>query len=212
MTKFKTSKVKSRKMPESKSDKPYKVVTVEQKHYEFKNLSKEAQEKAVENYRNKYSSTDADSFAEDFADEANHGLKEDGYDGLKVMFSLGHSQDDGVAFEGRVSADDIMDKNPEMKKKYKSFYGKGIYFAVKNSGNYTHYNSFSVENNEYMDSGKNFKLSDEFANDVRADLQERSKKLEKEGYDAIDEAYSDEYIKDNIQMNDRTFDENGKMW
>ena len=201
-----------KRLKSSKSSNDYEVVHVEQRHYKFDKLSKASQDKAIENYKRDFSGEDANRQADDFERNANEELKSEGYGNLEVLYSLSHSQGDGVAFEGKVSADEVMDKNPEMKKKYKSLYGKGIYFDVKNSGHYTHFNSFSVENNEYMDSGKNFKLSDELADDIRKDLQEKSKELEKKGYQYVDSAYDDDVIKENIKANEYTYDENGKMW
>ena len=213
MTKINSTKMNKKRLKSSKSSNDYEVVHVEQRHYKFDKLSKASQDKAIENYKRDFSGEDANRQADDFERNANEELKSEGYGNLEVLYSLSHSQGDGVAFEGKVSADEVMDKNPEMKKKYGDLYGKDIILDVKNEGHYTHWNSFTVEVHNYYDmNDKELRKSDELADDIRKDLQEKSKELEKKGYQYVDSAYDDDVIKENIKANEYTYDENGKMW
>ena len=213
MTKINSTKMKKRSAKSSKSSKDYEVVHVEQHHYKFDKLSKASQDKVIENYRREFSGEDANRQAEDFNIDAGYDLNAAGYKDLELLYSLGHSQGDGVSFKGKVDVDKVMDKNPALKKKYGDLYGKDIILDVKNEGHYTHWNSFTVEVHNYYDmNDKELRKSDELADNIKKDLQEKSKELEKKGYSFVDSVYDDEVIKENIKANEYTYDENGKMW
>ena len=76
----------------------------------FSELSKEAQDFAVENEKNSGTRFDDDNAAfltEDFQNQ----LAEKGFEAVKVFWSLGYCQGDGVAFYGRVYTEDLKAKD-----------------------------------------------------------------------------------------------------
>jgi hypothetical protein len=78
------------------------------KTYDFDELSPEAKEKAIEDYRpDAWDDTDSDWLTEDFEQV----LEEKGLPNLKVYWSLSHVQGDGVGFYGPLDVEDYLKKN-----------------------------------------------------------------------------------------------------
>jgi hypothetical protein len=113
----------------------------------FDELSEEAKESAIENERNSgrgFDETDAAFLTEDFQNQ----LAEKGFEAVKVFWSLNYCQGDGVAFYGRVYADDLKSKDPEAKKLIERLEKVGDEISIEITGAnnwYHHRNSMTVE-------------------------------------------------------------------
>lgn len=163
--------------------------TTEHTVYEFDELSKDAQEKAIENYRE---GLDFPWLTDDIANRLEELLKENKitYDELpKIYYSLSYCQGDGAMFEGTI-------------------YWKAWTITAKQSGHYYHYNSkeLSIYSTK---TGKDAPddVYDKF-NDVYVSI---SKELEKYGYDVMETALSDENMIDIIQANEYEFYADGSI-
>jgi hypothetical protein len=118
----------------------------EDKPFKFSELSKEAQERAIDKFRNKYyerlfDQIDADFLTEQFKQDLDdhYGLGE----GLKVGWSLGYSQGDGVCFWGQIDVEKFL----KTQKQWKKFgiLAPVVNATIKHSGHYCHWNSMSIE-------------------------------------------------------------------
>lgn len=112
-------------------------------YYKFDELSKKAKERAIQDWRDKGHDFD-DHDAKFLSDDFKEFLKEHGFDDdVKVSWSLGHCQGDGVCFEGRLETERFLDQ--EGFRKYKEL-APYIYIKIKNGNhNYCHWNSMDIE-------------------------------------------------------------------
>jgi hypothetical protein len=122
-------------------------------------------------------------------------LKDNGITGKPtVMYSLSYCQGDGVMFEGEFEW-----------KKYRVY--------IKQSGHYYHSNSKSIEIQELDNEG--FDIGEDYEPKVYAEFeaiyQDICNKLEKAGYNYIDEENEEENILDNMRANEYTFESDGTM-
>lgn len=106
----------------------------------------------------------------------------------KVYYSLGHCQGDGVMFEG-------------------TFEWKGWIVNVKHSGHYYHSHSKVIELSN--DNGDEPTQADENAFEII--YQDICKRLEKTGYEYIDDVQTEEYFEEQCNANNWTFEEDGTM-
>jgi hypothetical protein len=157
--------------------------------YEFKELSKEAQEEALEYFRQ---SEHFDFLADDMAEKLDDLLKQYKlkYDEMpKTYFSLSYCQGDGAMFEGTV-------------------YYKSYTVDITHSGNYYHYNSKQIDMYSTKTSkGASGKVFNEF-NELYVDL---CIKLERYGYDVMESTLEDSNLVDIIEANEYEFLESGKL-
>ena len=164
-----------------------KTIQREYKVYKFEELSQEAREKAMQNWNE---NEEYEWLSDDMNWKLEELLKKAKIDGkAKISYSLGYSQGDGAMFEGEFNW-----------KKYR--------ISISQSGHYYHYNSkdITIENEE----GENF--SDEVYEKFDELYVSICKELEKYGYDVIEQAESEENLKDMFDANDYTFLENGEMF
>lgn len=176
-----------------------KTITKNYSVYTYDELSKEAQEKALNDWcnENEY------FFLSDCMNERLHELL--GENGIKdlndtrttptqVMYSLSYCQGDGCMFEGVFEW-----------KKYK--------VVIKHSGHYYHSNSKTIDilktwdvdfDNEYV--------GEEVENEFEELYQKICKELEKYGYDFIEYEDSEEHFMEMCDCNEWTFLEDGKMF
>lgn len=171
--------------------------TAQTKVYSFEELSKEAQKKAVDYFRE----TNDFFFLEDCMNERLHKLlqenkikddndtSEAGTKPTQVFYSLSYSQGDGAMFEG-------------------VFFWKSYTAVIKQSGHYNHYNSKIIELYSTK-TGKDAKedVYTEF-NDIYINI---CKQLEDYGYSIIEEENSEEHIKDMIHANEYEFISTGEL-
>lgn len=162
--------------------------TITINRYAFSELSKEAQEAAIEAHRKaEYEIYPQDLLAEYMDQEASYLLygSYDGLDqGLKVYYDLSHSQGSGVAFNGEIIKCDNLTLNlPE------SCYR----VSISHSGHYTHEYSFSVE--LYDIDGEEIEGSES----VLEQLRDICRKLARSGYKWEENYFSDTSMREQLE-------------
>lgn len=189
----------------------------------FDELSDEAKEFAVENEKNngrRFDETDASFLTEDFQFQ----LNEKGFEAVKVFWSLGYCQGDGVAFYGRVYADDLKSKDSRAKKLIEKLEKAGDEIAIEITGAngwYHHRNSMTVEidfENETDEDDLPARLKialpvwrEEFEGYLSEKVKEISDELEKSGYAEIDYRYSDEIICQDLSERGNLYEKDGTL-
>ena len=172
----------------------------------FEELTEEAKDQAIENEKNSgrcFDDDDAAFLTEDFQNQ----LADKGFEAVKVFWSLGYCQGDGVAFYGRVYADDLKAKDLKAKKLIERLEKLGDEISIEITGAnnwYHHRNSMTVEidfeNGEDEDDlPARLKIAlpfwrEEFEDYLSEKVTEISDELEKLGYAEIDYQSEDEII------------------
>ena len=187
----------------------------------FYELSEEAKEFAVESEKNsgrRFDDDDASFLTEDFQ----YQLAEKGFEAVKVYWSLGYCQGDGVAFYGRVFTDDLKTKDPKAGKLIERLETAGDEIATEITGAngwYHHRNSMTVEvefENETDDEGLPTRLKiavpvwrEDFESYLTEKVKEISDELEKSGYAEIDYRYKDETINRDLSERENLYEKDG---
>ncbi|HMS41329.1 MAG TPA: hypothetical protein PKE69_13950 [Pyrinomonadaceae bacterium] len=187
----------------------------------FDELSNEAKEFAIKNERNsgrRFDETDALFLTEDFQQQ----LNEKGFEAVKVFWSLGYCQGDGVAFYGRVYADDLKSKDSRAKKLIERLETAGDEISIEITGAngwYHHRNSMTVEidfENETDDEDLPARLKiarpvwrEDFEGYLAERVKEISDELEKSGYAEIDYHYEDETIRQDLSEREDLYEKDG---
>ena len=190
--------------------------TIKVKTYKFEELGKEAQEFAIEKYREKME-FDLDFFAENCQEQIKEaGFIEMSRDGKpELRYSLSDCQGDGLSFTIKnldvpafIRANKLKTRFMALLKAYEDL-GLFAEISLNDHRNYCHARSVSV----FVDCQINDKLSaeadklKEVIDQVRLDL---CRKLEKQGYADIEDQQSDESIKDFFIANGYAFLIDGK--
>jgi len=192
--------------------------TVETKVFAFDELSKEAKENAIEQYRKH--SQEHGEYLHFFAESCDHYFTEAGFENTKLRYSLGYSQGDGLSFSA--------ESYSKLEELYNKVLGKGKEKTSKlladntsvsisqNNGYYAYASKNDVEllvedyTSTYYDSAKRI---DEVCAKVEELLQEiymdLCSTLEKNGYAEIEYQDSDEAIMEDIKVNEYEFEEDG---
>jgi hypothetical protein len=185
--------------------------------YSFSELSEEAKEKAIEYFRN--SKNEDYDLLNMFSDDVIECLKEDGWNDVKLQYSLSCCQGDGLCFSGKLDLKYFLNNEYSQKlTKYKVNALCEYIYSVHSKGNTGHY-SYAHENqidySENYQDGIERKHIDKLWQDVLGEIKEYyltlCKKFEKQGYNEIDYQLSDECIKEEIEANEYEFLENGKL-
>ena len=187
----------------------------------FDELIEEAKESAIEDERSsgrRFDETDAAFLTEDFQ----YQLAEKGFEAVKVFWSLGYCQGDGVAFYGRVYADDLKAKDPEAKKLIERLEKAGDEISIETTGannRYHHRNSMTVEidfenEREEEDFPARLKIAlpalrEEFEDYLSEKVKEISTELEKSGYAEIDYRYENETLSRDLSESDNLYKKDG---
>jgi hypothetical protein len=176
--------------------------------YTFSELPETVQEKLIKaEYDNSIDILN-DGVSEYFNEKAKERFGPD----LKVYYSLGHCQGDGVAFEGEVSLDTLLSDSGD----YRDSFNRNelrllnkckdcISINVTHSGRYYHENSFDVDLGigQYSYS-RDYKYIDELQKSIEKKilkiLQNISHDLEKSGYEDFSQV--DGYSKDVLLNSD----------
>ncbi len=171
--------------------------TIKTKVYKFNELSEQAKNKAIEQWRK--NSYDQDDLMNMLIEEIEEDLKEDGIINPKVLYSGFGSQGDGACFTC-----DYTDAGKFLKdEKY-----KGISFKITHNGRYYFAKSTNVEVSDED-------ISHEMFNEVEKKIEDERELLGNDIYERLETYYmyllSDEQIIDNIEANEYEFTEDGKM-
>lgn len=170
-----------------------RTFTTEHTVYTFDELSKEAQQKAIEDYRE---GMGFPLLEEDMTDQLHTLLKKNGITpvDVQVRYSLGYSQGDGASFTGDIEW-----------KSWRADVGKNHW-----GHHYAHWNSVDVVE---MTSLKTDKEAPQETYDKLDDIVHSiGRELEVIGYKIIEEGRSDKNITELILANEYEFYENGKMY
>lgn len=192
--------------------------TVRTKIYKFEELTKEAQQKAIENYRN-------DDFIhlDMFNDDAAEKIIEAGfYDDVKIQYSFSYSQGDGLSFEAkRIESKILLQMFAEILGTDKEKTAKVIiencsFKCTGNTGNHYCYASRNDVYFEFDDYSANKPNIHELVSKVETKLKDLymsiCAELEKQGYAEIEYQRSDEYITEKIIANDYEFTKDGNIF
>lgn len=157
--------------------------------YEIGELSKDAFKHAYDEWYAKYTNPMTQSI---MCDECSQMLKADGIQGdPNVMYSLSNCQGDGVMFEGR-------------------FTWNGYSVSIKHSGRYYHSNSKTVD--IVYNDGNGFQADDRVYEDFEKLYQKICKKLEKFGYDFIEDELSEGHFVDECFAYEWLFTKEGMLF
>jgi hypothetical protein len=155
--------------------------------FKFNELSKEAQEKAHENYLKDIDYPFLEEYLNDYAMELlkENKIKIEGE--LKVMYDLSYSQGSGSQLNGlfRIGKRNI---------------------RIKQSGHY-YYHERAIEYSEFNDEGEEYETNKHYD-----DFQNIFKQITKEGYNYIDNENSIETFKDLCEANEYEFLASGKRF
>lgn len=183
--------------------------------YNFNELSHEAKQIAIENFRGK-----SEVFLDFFNDEAKEIINERGFKGnIKLQYSLSNCQGDGLSFGCEwFSSQKLHEIFVEVlgtgKDKTIETILNNSYFTLK--GNTGHYCYAHKNDLEYIfDDNINAPNIEEVVGKVEEKLMEiyldLCKELEEIGYNEIEYQYSDEYISELLEVNEYEFTEYGKI-
>jgi len=195
--------------------------TIEVKLYTFKELSPEAQVKAIKKEReHAYENLELYMFNED----AEMQIEEAGFENPKLSYSLSYSQGDGLSFKA--------DRYTKLTEIFIKILGEGKEKTAQlladnctqnltgNRGHYcyakrdqidlyleNHTSSINVVNTNNIDTVVNKALT--ILEDIYMDL---CRKLEKQGYSEIEYLTSEECAKETLIINEVEFTENGSIY
>lgn len=160
---------------------------IEIKRYAFSELSKEAQDNAIEKARLSEYKDYPQGLLSDYMDQEASYLLSGSYDGLdkdiKIYYDLSHSQGSGVCFQGVLT--------PESAPKL-NWPANSYRLNIAHSGRYYHEHSFSVE---LLDENYDELESD----DLLEQLRDICRKLEKAGYKWEENYFSDESMRSQLE-------------
>lgn len=158
--------------------------------YRFKELSKEAKEKAIEKW---YEHEDYHFLAEDLKESCKALLEQYKvkYEALELLYSLSYCQGDGLCFTG----------NFEYKKRH-----------YKIEHHYRYYFARSVEITEIKDEEEEyFNFQDDKDNPFIKLYLKIAKELEKEGYGILEYRMDEKEFNEHCERNDYWFTEAGEI-
>ena len=162
-----------------------KIKTI--KVYSFDELSEEAKEKALQNWRN---DNDMSFLKDEMEERLSELLKENKIEGKgKCYYSLGYCQGDGAMFTGQ-------------------FEWKSYSVDINHSGPYNHRYSKIIDISSLKTEND---AKEEVYSKFESIYQSICKDLEDYGYSIIEKEESEENIKEIFLINEYTFRENGKM-
>lgn len=187
----------------------------------FSELNQTAQEFAVEKEResgNRFTDDDAAFLTEDFQNQ----LAEKGFSSVKVFWSLGYCQGDGVAFYGRVYTDDLKAHDSVAKTLIGRLEKAGEEISIEITGAnnwYHHRNSMILEidfesETDEEDLPSRLKIAlpvwrEELESYLSEKIKEISDELEKSGYSEIDYRHSDEVICQELNEREDLYEKDG---
>lgn len=189
----------------------------------FAELTEEVKDCVIENEKTsgrRFDETDAAFLTEDFQNQ----LAEKGFEGVKVFWSLGYCQGDGVAFYGRVYADDLKANDPNAKQLIERLEKAGDEISIEITGAnnwYHHRNSMTVEvdfenEREEGDFPARLKIAlpvwrEEFEDYLSEKVKEISTELEKSGYAEIECRHNEETIRQELSERECLYEKGGTL-
>ncbi len=162
-----------------------KKIKVEYEVYEYKELSKEIQEKVKASY---YEDEDYSYLEEDLGYKLEELLKKNKIKGeAKLFYSLSYSQGDGVCFEG-------------------NFEWKGKNISIEHKGNYYHSNSVDISITD-----KNDEYTEKYDEEFKVIYHKICSEIEKSGYAILEDRMNDNEFQELCEANGYTYLKDGKQ-
>lgn len=186
---------------------------VEIKVYKFDELSKEVQEKVIEDFRNE-SYTHLDFF-EDFCHDH---LREKGFNNIDLIYSLSYCPGDGLSFSSDFNHDNLKQMFIDVLGKHKSRTADIIasYCDVGLNYNAGHYCYARRQDVDIILDGFDYPNIERIIDKVRTELEDlymgECSYLQDKGYEELKYQQSDEYIIETIRANDYDFTEDGVIF
>jgi len=190
--------------------------TIRTKVYQFSELSKAAQQKAIEWYKG-FLNEDPDILF-GFEDYCSERAKEVGFYDINVQYSLSYCQGDGLSFSGKIDLQKLIPEIvPGIKKSaLNAIINNCSYKLTGNNGRYCFASKSDIDlwldNYTNKDKPNIQKVVDKILaglEDIYIDL---CKELEKTGYKWIESAYEDENVINNIEANKYEFKADGTIF
>ena len=188
----------------------------------FWELNRMAQSAAVAEEReepDRFDWDDAAMLTEDFKMQ----LAERGYPDVKVFWSLGYCQGDGVAFYGSVYPEDLKEKDPQVEKFIKALEKAGDVLSIWITGenkHYHHWNSMTLEIEFESDEDENLPprlriarpvLREQLEEYLGEKIKEISRELEKFGYAEIEYRTSNTAVREDLREREHLYEKSGVM-
>jgi hypothetical protein len=191
--------------------------TIRIKIYKFEELTQEAQSKAIEQFRDR-----ENVYLGFFNDNAIEQINEVGfYDDVKLQYSLGCSQGDGLSFScKRIEWKtieplflEVLGKDKE--KTAKLIFEHCSFICTGNDGRYCYASKNDIDFT-FENYNREYENINEVVGNVLTKIEnkylELCKELEKQGYSEIEYQQSDEAIKETILANDYDFLKDGTQY
>ena len=188
----------------------------------FWELNRMAQSAAVAEEReepDRFDWDDAAMLTEDFKMQ----LAERGYPDVKVFWSLGYCQGDGVAFYGSVYPEDLKERDPQVEKFIKALEKAGDVLSIWITGenkHYHHWNSMTLEIEFESDDDENLPsrlriarpvLREQLEEYLGEKIKEISRELEKSGYAEIEYRTSNTAVREDLREREHLYEKSGVM-
>lgn len=191
-------------------------ITKTYKVYTYKELSKDAQEKVLDN--NREINTEYDWFELEF-EEMIERLSEMGFENAKIFFSGFYSQGDGACFTTNLEVGKLA-KHFRLKTKYtKLLKAYEITGCIKVDGHYSHSNTMNIELDfEPFDTITTPRqilldeMSEKFEDEILQLARDEADKIYKELQEAYEYLTSEESIVETFEANEYAFLEDGKTF
>lgn len=190
--------------------------TIKIKLYQFDELNKEAQQKAIEKYRETN-----EIFLDWFKDDMTETLQEQNIELTKLTYSLNYCQGDGLSFAASFNVNHFVNLCfKDLSQKRRDLFSYFIYKieSKENRGHYSYatasqinidvnYNSFYYK--KHTNINNMLETFEVFMQDYYLGL---CSKFESQGYGEIEYQNSDEYISETLRCNGYDFEENGDIY
>jgi hypothetical protein len=186
--------------------------------WELKSESQNAAVAAERTSPDRFDYDDAAILSEDFKIQ----LAERGFSDVKVFWSLGYCQGDGVAFYGSVYPEDLKEKDPQAAKFIKALEKAGDVLSIAITGennHYHHWNSMTVEiefESETDDDEQPPRLKiarpvlrENLEEHLSEKVKEISRELEKAGYAEIEYKSDEETIRRDLSEREHLYEKDG---
>jgi hypothetical protein len=186
--------------------------TIRTKIYSFNELSKAAQETALDKLRyiNTYDDNWHDFMSEDFQEQ----LKEVGFDDAKIQFSGFSSQGDGLCFDAKIDALKFAETTNEKRAARLINNNYISEFTIEKT---SFANQYSHEKTRYVDyDSTDYNNINEVLENLCDKIEKKRLELCEDFYKRLEKSYyylqSDEVVKETILANDYEFLSNGTQY
>lgn len=173
--------------------------------FKFEDLGEAAKQKAIDKY---YENEDYPFLSDDLAEDVASQLeaKKVKHENLKVMYSLGYSQGDGLCFTGEFTKGGVrmsIDHN------YRYYFASSVSFEFMSAKDGGQLDEETGANND--GSGRPSKARKAQIDKLKAIYFEIAKKAEKYGYSVLEYRMNFEEFADHCEANKYTFEADGTM-